>query len=324
MARGPATRLLHIYVSKNNLSKIIRIPFSSNPLFQSSSQKFTLYPSFDPKFRGPSFNKNPFSTVAENENSGNSDVNSKRIVDESVKPSEAGTGIENVDGFKHVASRDPTEIYMELRDSPKSSKQTRAEWYVMGEIFRAFAKSGWACNQALALYIGAAFFPTAVHMFRNFFFKKCQRDVVNYLVSLGPCDEAERFLFPIFAEYCVEELQDEMKRFRSIIESADLTKPHTWFPFARAMKRKVIYHCGPTNSGKTYNALQRFMEAKKGIYCSPLRLLAMEVFDRVNAHGVYCSLQTGQEKKFVPFSNHIACTVEMVSTNDLYDVAVID
>ncbi|KAK2968047.1 hypothetical protein RJ640_003781 [Escallonia rubra] len=332
MARGPATRLLHVYFSKNKPSKIIRFPYPSNPCFQSSSQKFTLYPSFpftqfnqlapfDPKFKVPNFNKNPFSTVAENENS---DVNSKKVVDESVKPSEGGIGIENADGFKHVASLDPREIYRELRDAPKSSKQTRAEWYVMGEIFRGFAKSGWACNQALALYIGAAFFPTAVHMFRNFFFKKCQRDVVNYLVSLGHCDEAERFLFPIFAEYCMEELQDEMKRFRSIIESADLTKPHTWFPFARAMKRKVIYHCGPTNSGKTYNALQRFMEAKKGIYCSPLRLLAMEVFDRVNAHGVYCSLQTGQEKKFVPFSNHIACTVEMVSTNELYDVAVID
>ncbi|CBI22200.3 unnamed protein product, partial [Vitis vinifera] len=111
---------------------------------------------------------------------------------------------------------------------------------------------------------------------------------------------------------------------RSMIKSADLTKPHTWFPFARAMKRKIIYHCGPTNSGKTYNALQRYMEAKKGIYCSPLRLLAMEVFDKVNALGIYCSLHTGQEKKNVPFSNHTSCTVEMVSTDDIYDVAVID
>nr|POE49946.1 dexh-box atp-dependent rna helicase dexh18, mitochondrial [Quercus suber]POF03174.1 dexh-box atp-dependent rna helicase dexh18, mitochondrial [Quercus suber] len=109
-----------------------------------------------------------------------------------------------------------------------------------------------------------------------------------------------------------------------MIKSADLTKPHTWFPFARAMKRKIIYHYGPTNSGKTYNALQRFMEAKKGIYCSPLRLLAMEVFDKVNALGVYCTLLTGQEKKYVPFSNHIACIVEMVLTDELYDVAVID
>ncbi|KAI3450831.1 hypothetical protein Pfo_007496 [Paulownia fortunei] len=122
----------------------------------------------------------------------------------------------------------------------------------------------------------------------------------------------------------MEEFPDEIKRFRKMVESADMTKPHTWFPFARAMKRKIVYHCGPTNSGKTYNALQRFMEAKKGVYCSPLRLLAMEVFDKVNALGVYCSLLTGQEKKDFPFSNHVACTVEMVSTDELYDVAVID
>ncbi|KAF3942769.1 hypothetical protein CMV_030604 [Castanea mollissima] len=31
-----------------------------------------------------------------------------------------------------------------------------------------------------------------------------------------------------------------------------------------------------------------------------------------------------KKKKFVPFSNHIACTVEMASTDDLYDMAVID
>ncbi|KAL0286372.1 UNVERIFIED_CONTAM: DExH-box ATP-dependent RNA helicase DExH18, mitochondrial [Sesamum angustifolium] len=162
------------------------------------------------------------------------------------------------------------------------------------------------------------------HKFCSFFLKTCKTDLVKYLVSLGPGQEAEKFLFPIFVEFCMEEFPDEIKRFRKMVESADMTKPHTWFPFARAMKRKIIYHCGPTNSGKTYNALQRFMEAKKGVYCSPLRLLAMEVFDKVNALGVYCSLLTGQEKKDFPFSNHVACTVEMVSTDELYDVAVID
>uniref|UniRef100_A0A7C9DWL1 ATP-dependent RNA helicase SUV3L, mitochondrial n=2 Tax=Opuntia streptacantha TaxID=393608 RepID=A0A7C9DWL1_OPUST len=168
------------------------------------------------------------------------------------------------------------------------------------------------------------FFPTAVHKFRAFFLQHCQDDVAKYLLSLGPSDQAEKFLFPVFVELCIEEFPDEIKKFRSMVESADLTKPHTWFPFARAMKRKIIYHCGPTNSGKTYNALQRFMEAKNAVYCSPLRLLAMEIFDKVNALGVYCSLHTGQEKKNVPFSNHVACTVEMVSTDELYDVAVID
>jgi hypothetical protein len=42
---------------------------------------------------------------------------------------------------------------------------------------------------------------------------------------------------------------------------------------------------GPTNSGKTYEALQRFKTSKSGVYCGPLRLLAAEVFRRMNAEG---------------------------------------
>lgn len=230
----------------------------------------------------------------------------------------------NYDGYGQITSHEPVDIYRQLRDMPKDAKLCKEDWLLLQEIFGRFARSAWASNQALAIYIGASFFPTAVHKFRGFFLKHCQDDLAKYLLSLGSSDEAEKFLFPVFVEFCLEEFPDEIKKFRSMVESADLTKPHTWFPFARVMKRKIIYHCGPTNSGKTYNALQRFMEAKKAVYCSPLRLLAMEIFDKVNALGVYCSLHTGQEKKTVPFSNHVACTVEMVSTDELYDVAVID
>ncbi|MED6133001.1 hypothetical protein PIB30_024229 [Stylosanthes scabra] len=175
----------------------------------------------------------------------------------------------------------PVELYRALRDAKKGAKLERSEGEVLQEVFNCFAKSGWASNQALAIYIGLSFFPTAVHKFRQFFRKKCPADVARYLVSLGPTDSAVKFLFPIFVEFCLDHFPDDIKRFRSMVESADLTKPHTWFPFARAMRRKIIYHCGPTNSGKTYNALQRFMDARKGIYCSPLRLLAMEVFDKM-------------------------------------------
>lgn len=246
------------------------------------------------------------------------------LVDDS-KNSDDDLKLTKLRSDESVRSCDPVALYRELRSVEMGgAKLEQSEWLTLQEVFRYFANSGWACNQALGIYIGMSFFPTAVHKFRSFFFKKCCTGVGKYLVFLGPSDDAVKFLFPIFVEYCLEEFPDEIKRFRSMVDSADLTKPHTWFPFARAMKRKIIYHCGPTNSGKTYNALQRFMEAKKGIYCSPLRLLAMEVFDKVNAHGVYCSLLTGQEKKLVPFSSHVACTVEMVSTDELYDVAVVD
>lgn len=223
-----------------------------------------------------------------------------------------------------IECKDPLELYKELKDAPESKMQSRPDWEAVNEILSYFCHSGWASNQALALYIGASFFPVAARKFRSFFLKKCDGALVEYLRSIRPGNESDKFLFPIFVEFCLEEFADEIKRFREMVESADMTKPHTWFPFARAMKRKIIYHCGPTNSGKTYNALQRFMEAEKGVYCSPLRLLAMEVFDKVNASGVYCSLITGQERKEFPFSKHVACTVEMVSTEVMYDVAVID
>jgi ATP-dependent RNA helicase SUPV3L1/SUV3 len=61
-----------------------------------------------------------------------------------------------------------------------------------------------------------------------------------------------------------------------------------------------------------------------GLYCGPLRLLALEVYERLNRHGVYTSLLTGQDKREVPFSTHLSCTVEMVSFKQEYDVAVID
>lgn len=54
------------------------------------------------------------------------------------------------------------------------------------------------------------------------------------------------------------------------------------YPFARAKNRKIIFHAGPTNSGKTYHALERFINAKSGVYCGPLKLLVGEVFHKCN------------------------------------------
>ncbi|GMF26315.1 unnamed protein product [Phytophthora lilii] len=112
----------------------------------------------------------------------------------------------------------------------------------------------------------------------------------------------------------------------SLQQLTDLRLPHEMYPFATAMKRKIIYHEGPTNSGKTHQALERLKQAGEdgGIYCGPLRLLALEIFERMNADGLYTSLVTGQEKKLVPYSTHVSCTVEMANINRPWDVAVID
>lgn len=108
------------------------------------------------------------------------------------------------------------------------------------------------------------------------------------------------------------------------MKTVDLRRPHQWFPVARSLRRRVVYHAGPTNSGKTYNALAAMRAARSGVYCGPLRLLAMEVYDTCNAGGTYCSLVTGQERRLVPGARHTACTVEMVAMGTRVDVAVID
>ena len=105
---------------------------------------------------------------------------------------------------------------------------------------------------------------------------------------------------------------------------ADLRQPHTWYPHARALRRRIVFHAGPTNSGKTFRALQALKRAHSGVYAGPLRLLALEVYESLNGDGVYASLETGQERREMPFARHAACTVEMLSTERRVDVAVID
>ena len=96
------------------------------------------------------------------------------------------------------------------------------------------------------------------------------------------------------------------------------------YPLARAMRRRFILHLGPTNSGKTYEGVQRLRGARRGIYLGPLRLLAAEQFETLNLDGVPCSLVTGEEQIRVPGSRVQSSTVEMADTGARYDVAVID
>lgn len=70
--------------------------------------------------------------------------------------------------------------------------------------------------------------------------------------------------------------------------------------------------------------LQALKAAPSGVYCGPLRLLALEVFERLNKEQLPCDLVTGQERTEVPNAKHVSCTVEMASTAQLVDVAVID
>lgn len=114
--------------------------------------------------------------------------------------------------------------------------------------------------------------------------------------------------------------------FTDQIKLADLRFPIDWYPATREMQRSIHLHVGPTNSGKTYHALKRLEKAKSGIYAGPLRLLAYEVYTRLNAQGIPCHLVTGDERiiKEGQEAAMSSCTVEMVPLNMEVDVAVID
>ncbi len=93
---------------------------------------------------------------------------------------------------------------------------------------------------------------------------------------------------------------------------------------ARRMDRRFILHIGPTNSGKTYDALQALQAADTGVYLGPLRLLALEMYDTMNMNGVRCELLTGEEFIRVPGARITSSTIELCDFRKRYDVAVID
>jgi ATP-dependent RNA helicase SUPV3L1/SUV3 len=93
---------------------------------------------------------------------------------------------------------------------------------------------------------------------------------------------------------------------------------------ARKVPRKIIYHMGPTNSGKTYHAIQALSQAKKGCYLAPLRLLAAELYDTLNSLGAKTTLLTGEEIIEVEGATHYSSTIEMAKLNEEFTCAVID
>ena len=91
-----------------------------------------------------------------------------------------------------------------------------------------------------------------------------------------------------------------------------------------AQARAFEYFVGPTNSGKTHAAIELLRGAESGVYLAPLRLLALEVYERLSELGVAASLVTGEERILHPQARHVSSTVEMVDLGRRLDVAVVD
>ncbi|NLK95526.1 MAG: RNA helicase [Clostridiales bacterium] len=100
--------------------------------------------------------------------------------------------------------------------------------------------------------------------------------------------------------------------------------PKDEYKEVRHIKRKFVIHLGDTNTGKTYNAIQRLKESESGVYLSPLRILALENYERLNNEGILCDLQTGEEEILKEGASHLSCTIEKLNLKKEYDIAIID
>ncbi len=96
------------------------------------------------------------------------------------------------------------------------------------------------------------------------------------------------------------------------------------YPLARSMNRKLKFFVGPTNSGKTYDAMRELKSANSGLYLAPLRLLALEGYEELKESNIEVSLITGEEQMINEEAAHVCSTIEMFDFNLDVDVAIID
>ena len=90
--------------------------------------------------------------------------------------------------------------------------------------------------------------------------------------------------------------------------------------------QRIISLLGPTNTGKTYVAIEKMLDYESGIFGLPLRLLAREVYDKcVKKVGVgKVALITGEEKIIPSTANYFICTVESMPKDKKVEFVAID
>ncbi len=128
------------------------------------------------------------------------------------------------------------------------------------------------------------------------------------------CRESLFSLYPKFRRYKVK---------NKILELVP-ARPEMEFSEVRELSRHFVLHIGPTNSGKTFHALERLKQAQNGTYLGPLRLLALEVYEQMHSAGIPCTMRTGQECIEEANSRIMASTIEMADFDETYEIAVID
>lgn len=221
--------------------------------------------------------------------------------------------------------RDLSERTNRLFKTLKRTKPTQVtslsleEWHRQIKNLAYFAYR--SHNDAVTKLIETSLLPQLIRLDEAMFLPAQRDDIsvdfLNYLeteLDGQLCTQTLLELYQIYKRYVIQ------YKIMDLVPS----RPELEFPETMAMNRRFILHIGPTNSGKTFHALERLKTAKKGTYLGPLRLLALEVYEKMHDYGVPSTMLTGQECIADDDSRITASTIEMADFSEEYDIAVID
>ena len=87
-------------------------------------------------------------------------------------------------------------------------------------------------------------------------------------------------------------------------------------------KNKITAVLGPTNTGKTFLAIETMLSFDTGMMGFPLRLLAREVYDKVikKVDPQKVALITGEEKIIPANAKYYFCTVESMPVDRFWSL----
>ena len=92
------------------------------------------------------------------------------------------------------------------------------------------------------------------------------------------------------------------------------------------LKNKINAVLGPTNTGKTFQAIEIMLSFQSGMIGFPLRLLAREVYDKIvkKIDPNKVALITGEEKIIPANAKYYLCTVESMPIDKILEFVAID
>ena len=91
-------------------------------------------------------------------------------------------------------------------------------------------------------------------------------------------------------------------------------------------KNKITAVLGPTNTGKTFLAIETMLSFESGMIGFPLRLLAREVYDKIieKTDPIKVALITGEEKIIPSNAKYFLCTVESMPVDKNLEFVAVD